>query len=132
MLRVIDGEPDTTRAGSATSPASGIVTADIQELNRRMARHDLDGARALLYDLQLRARPDEYDWIDRRLAELRVIDNYNRYVEQYNLAVDQYNDGNFTAAVSTLEQLLAEQPDGYGADDARDLLRDARAELGLE
>ncbi len=132
MLRVIDGEPDTTRAGSATSTATGIATADIRELNRRMARHDLDGARALLYDLQLRARPDEYEWIDRRLAELRVIDSYNRYVEQYNLAVDQYNDGDFTAAVSTLEQLLAEQPDGYGADDARDLLRDARAELGLE
>ncbi len=132
MLRAIDAPSDANQRRPTLIATSGIGPEDIQELNRRMARHDLDGARALLYDLQLRARPEEYEWIDRRLAELRVIDSYNRYVEQYNLAVDQYNDGDFTAAVSTLEQLLAEQPDSYGADEARDLLRDARAELGLE
>ena len=132
MLRVIDGEPDAPRGGSRASSTIGISSDDIQEYNRRMARHDLAGARALLYDLQLRARPDEYEWIDRQLAEIGVIEDYNRFVERYNLAVDQFNDGDFAAAAATLERLLAEQPDVYGADDARDLLRDARAELDRE
>jgi tetratricopeptide (TPR) repeat protein len=132
MLRVIDGHPNAAPGGTTTIPTGGITSNDINEFNRRMARHDLDGARALLYDLQLRALPEEYEWIDQRLAEIRVIESYNHFVEQYNLAVDQFNDGDFTAAIATLERLLAEQPDGYGAVDARDLLRDARAELDRE
>jgi tetratricopeptide (TPR) repeat protein len=132
ILRVIDGEPDAPRGGPRISPTKGVSSDDIQEYNRRMARHDLAGARELLYDLQLRARPEEYEWIDRQLAEIRVIEDYNRFVERYNLAVDQFNDGDFAASVKTLEQLLAEQPEVYGADDARELLRDARAELDRE
>jgi tetratricopeptide (TPR) repeat protein len=132
MLRVIDGHADATPQVPGTTPTAGITSDAIQEFNSRMARHDLEGARALLYDLQLRALPEEYEWIDHRLAEIRVIEDYNRFVERYNLAVDQFNDGDFAAAVATLERLLADQPDVYGADDARNLLREARAELGLE
>ena len=132
MLRRIDQGPEDASEGPGREPVRGITRSDIEELNRRMSRHDLEGARSLLHDLKLRARPEEFEWIDRRLAEIRVIHDYNHFVEQYNLAVDQFNDGDFEAAVTTLERLLAGQPDVYGADDARDLLRDARAELGLD
>jgi tetratricopeptide (TPR) repeat protein len=132
MLRVIDAPPDATQGRPTLIATSGIGPEDIQELNRRIARRDLDGARNHLEALRLRVLPEEQEWIDQRLAEIRVVEEYNRFVERYNLAVDQFNEGDFAATIATLERLLADRPDGYGSDDARELLHEARAELGLE
>jgi Flp pilus assembly protein TadD len=102
---------------------------EIDRLNELIERNELEAAIVLLEELDRRVSRDEASWIDLKIAELRRAIAHNRFVETFNTAVDQFNAGDYAVSAATLEALLADQPDAPLADDARDLLADARAEL---
>jgi tetratricopeptide (TPR) repeat protein len=129
LLEAVDDPERGVVAETTVTFLSGIGPDDIERFNQLIANRDLEGARQLLDQLSRRANADEREWVDARIAEIESVFAYNVFVEQFNRAVDQYNDGAFRAAITTLEQLLAAQPDASYLDEARELLDDARAAL---
>jgi len=121
---------DIDRPRAETRPPRTIATVsarEIDELNRRLAAGDLDGAAALLEALDARVSPDQRDWIDAKLREVRRARDHNLFAEAYNRAVDLLEAGNPAAAEAELTALLARLPAGEDADQARELLERVRA-----
>jgi tetratricopeptide (TPR) repeat protein len=116
-----DQPPPGTRVVPLTSPG------EIGVLNRLLAAGDLDGALALLEDLDARVSADDRSWIDVKISEIRRARNHNRFAEAYNSAVDEWNAGRAAAAETILTDLLTTLPDGPDADEARALLARVRA-----
>jgi len=104
-----------------------VPTREIDELNRRLAAGDLEGAEALLVSLDARVSPDVRDWIDVKLEEVRSARDHNLFAEAYNRAVDLLEAGNPAAAEAELTALLGRLPNGADADRARALLERVRA-----
>ncbi len=124
LIRDIDRPEPETRTPRTVATVSA---REIDELNRRLAAGDLDGAAALLESLDARVSPDQRDWIDAKLAEIRRAREHNLFAEAYNRAVDLFEAGDSTAAEAELTALLDRLPDGPEADRARSLLERVRA-----
>lgn len=122
--------PDSPAQFPAPDPwPTEVNRSEIDHLNDLISSNRLDEALQVLADFKRRGASGEPSWVDAKMDEIRLIVDHNRFAEVYNQAISQFNGGAYAAAVDTLEQLLADQPDAAEADAARRLLADARSRL---
>jgi tetratricopeptide (TPR) repeat protein len=117
-------EPDAVKPAPRTFAT--VSEREIDELNRLLAAGDLDAAATLLESIDARVSPDQRDWIDAKLDEIRRAREHNLFAEAYNRAIHLLEAGNPAAAEAELTSLLETLPDGPDAEQARKLLERVR------
>jgi tetratricopeptide (TPR) repeat protein len=128
LLGLIDHPAELTSAGITTFNPSPTAQ-EIDHFNRLVATKEFEEALDFLEAMRERLGPEQKEWLDERVAEIRRTLQYNRYVDEYNRAVDFYNSRKFRESVQILEDLLATLPDGREAESVKSLLNDAREAL---
>lgn len=95
-----------------------------------IGRQKAEEAIPLLEEVRDRtARPDRRAEIERRIAQVREVLEFNRFVDLYNEAVRLANQGNHKGAVAVLEPLVQTTKNPDQARQAKDMLERLRALL---